>query len=203
MADPVRVLYIQKEGEGFWGFNRPRLFRHGKVIRSFTKEQCAPWFQWGHILSDMVRTTRAICSPSVRKVSMGPRPFRHGKERPAGQPVAPGGVSMGPRPFRHGKKSGASADGEATGEFQWGHVLSDMVRVVANGLARKGFLGFQWGHVLSDMVSRRGRSGIRGCSGFQWGHVLSDMVRRGFICARCARDAFQWGHVLSDMVRGR
>ena len=79
---------------------------------------------------------------------------------------------MEPCLFRHGKLRKSEALAESTGQLQWSHVFSDMVRNQIIDNAIDGTM-LQWSHVFSDMVREAtgppllGRPGFNGAMSFQ------------------------------------
>ncbi len=138
----------------------PCLFRHGKIILatflsatyslqwshvfSDMVRRISPWsspcrmfrLQWSHVFSDMVSGDRPHLPRRVRRASMEPCLFRHGKgaetERNGGRRRH---ASMEPCLFRHGKLLDIEGVLDAkVRQLQWSHVFSDMVRTVSVGM---------------------------------------------------------------------
>jgi len=109
------------------------------------------------------------------RVSIGPRPFRHGNSAPSEiKEITIEQVSIGPRLFRHGNGISNHIKGSIK-KFQLGHVFSDMEiqNVFCRSIRREPVS-------IGPRLFRHGN--ISRCSGisplsmmFQLGHVFSDM----------------------------
>ena len=84
-------------------FNGAAPFQERKAIRGLVADRLISKLQWGRSLSGAESPPETDSLPPARQASMGPLPFRSGKDRACRWSGGTGGASMGPLPFRSGK----------------------------------------------------------------------------------------------------